>query len=400
MQALDDITVLDLTQHIAGPYATRLLADFGANVIKIEPPSGDLTRQLGPYKDDTPDLEKSGLFFVLNCNKRSVVLDLATDAGRTALGELAAGADIVVESFAPGTIDRLGIGWKWLQGVNPRAPLVSISNFGQDGPYRDYRLSELTLYGFAGEMYSMGLIEREPVKMAGTAALFESGSAVLVATMAALTAARRFGVAQRVDISLAETHFGGVDRRHATAIGFQYSGRKTGRSSAAAVGGMPNGIYPCADGYVEFAAAGVRPDRILEMLSYPEWALDPKFQDPLVATKPDLVEEWNAHFLGWCIERTKREVWAEARRAKVLCGPLFSVKDMYEDNHFRDRGFWAQIEHAALGTVELPGRPLLMGEGGWALRRPAPLLGEHSQEVLREAGAQDDLIAAVVGGAR
>jgi crotonobetainyl-CoA:carnitine CoA-transferase CaiB-like acyl-CoA transferase len=329
-----------------------------------------------------------------------VVLDLATDAGRNALGRLAAGADIVVESFAPGTIDRLGIGWSWLQGVNPRAPLVSISNFGQDGPYRDYRLSELTLYGFAGEMYSMGLIEREPVKMAGTAALFESGSAVLVAAMAALTAARRFGTAQRVDISLAETHFGGVDRRHATAIGFQYSHRKTGRSSAAAVGGMPNGIYPCADGYVEFAAAGVRPDRILDMLGYPEWALDPKFQDPLVATKPDLVEEWNAQFLGWCVERTKREVWAEARRAKVLCGPLFSVQDMYEDNHFRDRGFWARIEHAALGSVELPGRPFMMSEGGWSLRRPAPLLGEHTEEVLREAGMQDDLIAVVAGGRR
>ena len=397
MQALDDITILDLTQHIAGPYATRLLADFGANVIKVEPPSGDLARHLGPFQNDTPDPERSGVFFVLNCNKRSVVLDLTTDPGREALGALAAGADVVVESFAPGTIDRLGIGWSWLQAINPAAPLVSVSNFGQDGPYRDYRLSELTLYGFAGEMYSMGQLDREPVKMAGTAALFESGSAILVATMGALMAARRFGIAQRVDISLAETHFGGVDRRHATAIGFQFSGRKSGRSGAAA-GGMPNGIYPCADGYVEFAAAGVRPDRILDMLGFPDWALDAKFQDPLVATKPDLVEEWNANFLAWCIERTKREIWAEARRAKVLCGPLFSVKDMYEDNHFRDRGFWSQIEHAAMGTVELPGRPLQMGEGGWALRRPAPLLGQHTEEVLREAGVHGDLVAALSGG--
>lgn len=397
MQALDDATVLDLTQHVAGPYATRLLGDFGANVVKVEPPSGDLARRLGPFKDDLPDPERSGLFFALNCNKRSVVLDLATDEGRQGLAALAAMCDVVVEAFAPGTLDRLGIGWEWLQQVNPRAPLVSVSNFGQDGPYRDYRLSELTLYGFAGEMYSMGLIDREPVKMAGTAALFESGSAVLVATMAALTAARRFGIAQRVDVSLAETHFGGVDRRHATAIGFQYSGRKTGRSSTATLG-MPNGIYPCDDGYVEFAAAGVRPDRVLDMLGFPDWALDPKYQDPLVATKPDLVEEWNASFLAWCLERTKREVWAEARRAKVLCGPLFSVKDMYEDNHFRDRGFWARIQHAALGTVELPGRPFTMPEGGWALRRPAPLLGEHTEELLREAGAAEGLVAALAGG--
>jgi crotonobetainyl-CoA:carnitine CoA-transferase CaiB-like acyl-CoA transferase len=399
MQALDDVTILDLTQHVAGPYATKLMGDFGANVIKVEPPEGDVSRKLGPFQGDVPDPERSGLFMALNCNKRSVVLDLEEDAGKQALSALAAQADLVVESFAPGTIDRLGIGWEWLQRINPAAPLVSISNFGQDGPYRDYRLSELTLYGFAGEMYSMGTLDREPVKMAGTAAHFESGSAIVVAIMGALFAAKRFGIAQRVDISLAETHFGGVDRRHATAIGFQFSGRKTGRSSAAGAG-MPNGIYPCADGYVEFAAAGVRPDRILDMLGYPEWALDAKYQDPLVATKPDLVEEWNGHFLGWCIERTKREVWAEARRAKVLCGPLFSVQDMYEDNHFRDRGFWSRITHAVMGEVELSGRPLLMPEGGWSLRRPAPLLGEQTEEVLREAGVRADLVAAVAGGRR
>src|SRR5690606_9606969 len=144
--------------------------------------------------------------------------------------------------------------------------------------------SELTLYGFAGEMYSMGVVDREPVKMAGTAALFESGSAVLVAALGALFAAARHGIAQRVDVSLAETHFGGVDRRHATAIGYQFSGRKSGRASGNAAVGMPNGIYPCKDGYVEFAVAGVRPDRVLDMLDFPDWALDEKYMDPLIAT--------------------------------------------------------------------------------------------------------------------
>lgn len=398
MQALDDITVLDLTQHIAGPYATRLMADYGADVIKVEPPSGDLARQLGPFKDDVRDPERSGLFFFLNCNKRSVVLDLHQPQARDALAKLAARADVVVESFAPGTLARLGISWEWLQAANPRASLVQISNFGQDGPYRDYRLSELTLYGFAGEMYSMGLTSREPVKMAGTAALFESGSATVVAIMGALFAAKQHGIAQRVDISLAETHFGGVDRRHATAIGFQFSGRKSGRSDAVA-GGMPNGIYPCADGYVEFAVAGTRPDRVLDMLGFPDWALEERFQDPLAATRPDVVEEWNARFLEWCTARTKREVWAEARRAKVLCGPLFNVQDTYEDEHFRGRGLWTSIEHPEMGTVEMPGRHLQMSEGGWELRRPAPLLGQHTREVLAEAGLEDSAIEALAKGA-
>lgn len=402
MQALDNVRVLDLTHHIAGPYATRLFADLGADVIKIERPGGDIARHLPPFKGGSPDPERSGLFFYLNCNKRSVVLDLKSDAGREALAAIARRADLVVESFSPGTLDRLGIGLDFFRAINPALPVVSISNFGQTGPYRDYRLSELTLYGFAGEMYSMGLTEREPVKMAGTAALFESGAAAAVAMMGALFAAKRFGIGQHVDISLAETHFGGVDRRHATAIAYQFSGRKTIRAAGGGAG-MPQGIYPCADGYVEFTNAGLRPDRIDDMLGHPDWNQQPQFQDPVQRLDPYVIEEWNAYFLGWCLERTKREVWAEARRAKVLCGPLFTMEDLFEDDHFRGRGFWATVDHPALGTVEMPGRPFIMGKGGWQLRRPAPLLGQHTEEVLRECGLDDGAIARVTaasGGVR
>jgi len=396
MQAFDDITVLDLTCHIAGPYATRLLADFGANVIKVERPGGDPARALGPFQGDDPSPEKSGLFFYLNCNKRSVVLDLKREAGRAALLHLAEHADLVVESSRPGVIERLGLGWETLHQVKPALSLISVSNFGQTGPYRDYRASELVLYGFGGEMYSMGLTEREPVKMAGTAALFESGSAVAVAAGGALFASKRFGIGQWVDISLAETHFGGVDRRHAAAIGYQFSGRKMVRVAGAAAG-LPGGIYACADGYVDFTNAGLYPERVFDMLGSPEWALDPKYADPLNRLNPEIVEEWNASFIVWCIERTKREIWAEARRAKVMCGPLFTMADLYEDEHFRGRGFWQKALHPVMGEVELPGRPFTMQTGGWQLRRPAPLLGEHTYEVLREAGLSEAEIAAAAG---
>lgn len=395
MQALDDVKVLDLTHHIAGPYATRLLADFGADVIKIERPAGDIARYYGPFKGDKPGIERSGTFFYLNCNKRSVVLDLATAEGKEAGLALAKGADIVIENFAPGTLERFGLGWETLRGVKPALSLISISNFGQKGPYRDYKLSELVLYGFAGEMYSMGETDREPVKMAGTAALFESGAASATAIMGALFAARRHGIGQHVDISLAETHFGGVDRRHATAIAFQYSGRRTLRAASAA-SGMPQGIYPCADGYIEFNNAGLRYDRVTEMLNHAEWLDDPRFTDPAERLKPEVIEEWNGSFIGWCVERTKREVWEEARRAKVLCGPLFTMQDMYDDEHFRNRGFWTSIEHPDLGTVELPGRPFQMQKGGWELRRPAPRLGQHTEEVLREAGLDEANVKAIL----
>ncbi len=396
MQAIDNVVVLDLTHHIAGPYATKLMADFGADVIKIEKPGGDVARRLGPYAGNQPDPEKSGLFFYLNCNKRSVVLDLTGSPGREALAALARRADLVVESFAPGVLDRLGVGYDFFRAIKPGLPLVSVSNFGQDGPYRDYKATELVMYGFAGEMYSMGLTEREPVKMAGTAALFESGAATAVALMGALFASSRHGIGQHVDISIAETHFGGVDRRHATAIAYQFSGRKTIRAATAA-GGMPQGIYPCADGYVDFTNAGLYPERVDEMLNHPEWNQDPRYADPIQRLDPFVIDEWNANFLGWMLERTKREVWEEARRAKLLCGPLFTIEDMFTDSHFRDRGFWSSIDHPDLGRVELPGRPLIMGRGGWELRRPAPLLGEHTEEVLREADLPESLIDEVLG---
>ncbi len=396
MQALDNVVVLDLTHHIVGPYATKLMADFGADVIKVEKPGGDIARQLGPFQGNEPNPEKSGLFFYLNCNKRSAVLDLRTAAGREALACLARRADIVVENFAPGTLERLGVGYDFFKTAKPVLPLVSISNFGQTGPYRDYKATELVMYGFAGEMYSMGLTEREPVKMAGTAALLESGAATSVAIMGALFASKRHGIGQHVDVAISETHFGGVDRRHATAIAYQFSGRKTVRVASAA-GGLPQGIYPCADGYVDFTNAGLYPERVDDMLDHPDWNQDPRFQDPIQRLDPFVVEEWNAYFLGWMLERTKRDVWAEARRAKLLCGPLFTVEDMFTDDHFRGRGFWTSIDHPDLGRVEMPGRPLIMGKGGWALRRPAPRLGQHTEEVLREAGVADAVIAGVLG---
>ncbi|HJP41025.1 MAG TPA: CoA transferase [Dehalococcoidia bacterium] len=398
VQPLSDVTVLDLTHHIVGPYATKLFGDFGADVIKVEKPDGDIARSLGPFKDDEAHPESSGLFFYLNTNKRSLVLDLKSEAGLSALRQLATGADIVVESFSPETLDRLGCGWEFFQSVNPGLPLVSISNFGQDGPYRHYRVSDLVLYAFAGEMYSMGETDREPTKMAGTAALFESGASAAVATFAALWASKRHGIAQHVDVSLAETHLGGVDRRHATAIGFEFSGRRTMRASGA-IRGMPSGIYPCADGYVDFTNAQLHPDRVADMLGHPDWLMnDSRFTDVLQRMNPNTVGDFDTHFLEWCLAQTKREIWSEARRARVMCGPLFTMEDLFNDDHFRDRGFWEEAEHQALGRVTLPGRPFLMSEGGWALKRTAPLLGEHSTELLAEFGVNQETTREILEG--
>jgi benzylsuccinate CoA-transferase BbsE subunit len=382
---IPDVRILDLTQGIAGPYATKLLADYGADVVKVEPPGGDFTRALGPYPADEPHPEKSGTFFYFNTNKRSVVLDLHTERGRSVLCGLAAKADAVVESFRPGVIGRLGLGWDAIRALRPDLPLVSISNFGQESPYRDYRGTELTLYGFGGEMYTMGIAEREPVKMFGTAALVESGAAAATAIFGAVMVGKRQGTGQHVDFAIVDSHFGGADRRHVGAIAYEFSGRKTPRAKAGALG-ILRGVYPCADGYVEFSGAGGRLDRFARMLGNPEWLAEPKWKEPGALLRPELAEEFDGWFYPWLLEHTKAEIWALAQEARVLCGPLFTLEEIAHDGHFRARGFWARVDHPLLGEVEIPGRPFVLAASPWELRRPAPLLGQHTDDVLRDWG--------------
>lgn len=391
--ALEGLTVLDLSEYIAGPYATKQLADYGANVIKLERPGGDPSRRLGPFKGNTPHPERSGTFFFFNTNKRSLVVDLKRPAGKQVFLRLLELADIVVESFRPGVLDRLGLGWETIHAHKPSASLISITNFGQTGPFREFRASELVLFGYAGEMYSMGLEDREPVKMYGTSALVEAGSAAASAVLGAAMSSHWQGVGQHADFSLAETQIAGVDRRHATVIGYQYSGRKTPRR-AGAQRALAGGVYPCADGYVEISG-GIWMDRVIGMLGNPEWLSDPKWLDPVAQTDPALMEEFDSHFYEWILGRTRREVWAEARRARAVCGPLFTVEDVFDDEHFKARGLWAEVTHAELGRIIMPGRPFLMSETPWELRRPAPLLGEQTAEVLVEAGYSKSEVAAL-----
>ncbi len=388
---LDGVTVLDLTEHIAGPYCTKLFADFGADVIKVERPGGDPSRSVGPWYQGVSGPERSGTFFYFNTNKRSIVLDLEQAEARSVIEGLIGRADIVIESQPPGRLDALGFGWEQIRAARDDLPMVSITPFGHDSPYREYRVSDLVLYGFAGEMYSIGVQDREPVKMYGTASLVECGAAAATAAMGALTSAELQGIAQHVDFAMADAQFNGVDRRHAATMGWEYAGRKSLRAPGPAAG-MMSGVYPCADGYVEFSGAAIRIPRLDEMLGSPEWLQEEKWWRPGASLNPALVEEFNAHFLPWALERTKREIWAEAREAKVLCGPLFSVDELFEDTHFSDRGFWATASHDELGEVQIPGRPFTMPASPWSIRRPPPKLGEHTDEVLSECGLETEEI--------
>tara|TARA_B100000686_G_scaffold351634_1_gene450956 strand:+ start:982 stop:2205 length:1224 start_codon:yes stop_codon:yes gene_type:complete len=394
--ALEDVTVLDLTTHVVGPYATRLLGDLGANVIKVEDADGDPSRRLGPFKDNDSSIEKSGTFFYFNTNKRSVVLDLKTEAGREVLWKLIAVADVVVESMAPGYLEKMGFGWEAIHRSKPALSMVSVSNFGATGPYKDYKGGELVLYGFGGEMHSTGRLDREPVKMYGTAALVLSGSALSTAIMGALFSGRFQRQGQYVDFSIADSHLVGVDRRHATVMGEQFSGRKSLRAEATAAVGILQGLYECADGWIDIGGGGPRFANVREFLGHPDWIMDDKWSNPAIQYDPSAVEEFNQHFSIWLKAHTKNEIWEAGRKAKFLCGPLFTIEEVFEDKNFQERGVWEEASTEAMGDFVFPGRPFLMSETPWKYRLPAPVLGQHTREVLEEVGCDDATIDTLI----
>ena len=384
--ALSHIKVLDFTTHVAGPYCTKLLADYGADVIKVERPGvGDSARGMGPFPGDIPHPEKSGLFLHLNTNKRSITLDLKSSAGKKIAMGLSMDANLIVENFRPGVMDRLGLGLEALQVPNPKLVMTSISNFGQSGPYRDYKSSDLLVYGMGGEMNSTGLDDREPIKLGANIVLYQAGSVAAVGSAGALFLSQDDGTGQLVDVSIMETQVGSIDRRMSALIAYQYTGENSVRAPLGA-SGYPIGVYPCKDGYLEVTGGLIYFPRVVQMLGDPPELLHPRWYQPESQTDPELKGEFEAHFLSWTLQHGKCEAWRIAQESGVLSGPLNTMEDLSNDKHFNARGAFTQIDHPVTGSLKYPGRPFIMSESPWDVRRPAPLLGQHNQEILEELG--------------
>ena len=405
--ALAGLKVLDFTHYIAGPYCTKLLADFGADVIKIEPPGGDGARRIGPFPGDVCHPEKSGLFLHLNTNKRSIAVDLKNNAASDIVTGLARWADIVVENFRPGVADRLGISYAQLSQVNPDLIYTSISNFGQTGPYRDYRGSEIVFYGMGGEMHSTGLADREPIKLGGNVGLYQAGAVAAVATMGA-NLVGSFGLdpddeppGQHIDVSILETQLGSVDRRQSALLAHQYTGEISHRPASGGSGGFPNAVYPCADGYLQINGSRMYFPRAVAMLGNPPELTAERWKDPASQGDSAMQDEFESeHFLPWILERNRAEAWQAAQASRVLSGPINTMADLDVDPSFNGRGAFAAADHPVAGNLRYPGRPFMMSKSPWQMRNPAPLLGQHTREILGELGFHqtriDDLLSAGV----
>ncbi len=390
-QALSDVKVLDLSWYIAGPYCSKLFGDYGADVIKIErPPAGDPARQMGPFFKDDPHPEKSGLFLSLNTNKKGITLNLKSSLGKEIFKELVKDVDILVESFSPGVMEKLGLSYEVLEEINPKLVMTSISNFGQTGPYRDYKATEIVLKAMAADMHSCGKVGREPLKIGGTLTQFTGGSGAATATMMGFFASRYQGIGQHLDICIYDSYaYCGVNT-YSYLTGHSYDGSVTGRGSGGM--GYPGGPQPCKDGFFDLAGTLFWFPRVLEMIDRPDLA--GKYGTLEGQLNADLKDEFLATVLyPYFLERTKKELMLEAQKAKILSGPVNTMDDVLADPHFNDRGVFVEIEHPVTGKLTYPGAPVKMTETPWQMRSPAPLLGQHNEDILGELGyTKEDLV--------
>jgi crotonobetainyl-CoA:carnitine CoA-transferase CaiB-like acyl-CoA transferase len=389
-QPFEGIKVLDLTQHIAGPFCTKQFADYGAEVIKIEKPgTGDLMRNMPPFVGDEPDPNKSIYFLYLNTNKKSITLNLKSGMGKKNFHELVKDADILVESYAPRVRSRLGLEFDALEKINPKLVMASISNFGQTGPYRDFKASELVEFGMGGAMSSTGLPEREPKDKGRNALLFETGLQAWYVILGAYMGARKDGIGDYIDISIQETQLAGCERRTANLLTYQYTGDITLRVNPMK-GRMwlSPAVSRCKDGYVTWAVGPGAFPKFLTMIDRPELVEDPKWNIGNVEMIPEADKVYNEYFGT----KGKLEVAEAFQDARMVCTPLSDPKDVCTDPHWEFRKFFVDVDHPSTGKIKYPRGSVRVEPEWWQVKTPAPFMGQHNEEIYGKLGySKDDL---------
>jgi len=383
-KALTGVKVLEYANFIAGPYCGKLLADLGAEVIKIEKPVvGDEARQYGPFPDDLPHPERSGLFLYLNTNKLSITLNTETATGAKILKELLKESDIFIEDNPPAVMERLGLDYANLEKVNPGIIMVSITPFGQSGPYRDYKGYAINCSALGGQSVCAGEPGREPLTPPLSLGHYQSGAAGAVAALAALFARELTGKGQQADISEAQVwatlHTGNQ------VSAYVMHGLKRMRWGHRTPGVYPYTILPCQDGYMSMIAIqGYQWKRFLELIGdgeVPDWyANDPRFKERREISLK-YADEMDALLAPWLMSHTKEEIYSLCREKRIPFAPVKNIKEVVNDSHLEVREYFVEVEHPATGPLKYAGAPYKLSQTPWKVDNPAPLLGEHNEEV-------------------
>ncbi len=375
--ALDGVSVLDLTHCIAGPYCTRLLAGFGADVLKIEPPGGELGRRMAPFFHDEPGPDTSLPFAYLNAGKRSLTLNLKSEEGRGILLSLLPETDVLVENFAPRVMPSLGLDYASLREIAPHLVMVSISNFGQTGPYRDYKATDIVEYALGGLMYIFGAYNREPLKHAFNQAQFKAGTDAASATLMALYHQRMTGRGQHVDVSIQEAVASGL---RDVVNNYTYTGAIRRRQPNHS--GDLQRIRATADGYLlpnPGLGGGLNWDSFVEFLDLPDLD-DDRFRTP--SARLANAEELGRILDEYFIRQNKYDMFYGSHERRFIFGVIQSPEEALNDPQFVHRGYFVEHEHPAMGRLKFPGAPFIMESTPWGTGNPAPSAGQHSSQVL------------------
>jgi CoA:oxalate CoA-transferase len=379
--SLSDVRVVDLTHYLAGPYATKLLADVGAEVIKVEPPWGEGGRKLGPPAPHVRDgTDRGGLFAFLNTNKLGVTLNLKDERGRELVLRLLADADLLVENFAPGTLGRLGLLPETLLEKFPRLSVVSISNFGQDGPDRASPLNDLVLFARGGWTFPVGEPTREPLTPPGSLAQYIGALFGAVGAMQALFARDvSSGRGQRVDVSLFEAAV--ATMIYETVI-FQYTGEvreRTGRRYAKLSPLIAT--LKCRDGYAGLHCVSERQlAALFELMGRHDLITDPRFRT--AADRIVNIDAWFALVEPFFLEHEVQFLYREGQKRGVPIVPIPTVAELLEWEQLTARAYFETVHDPVLGPIRIPGAPLRLASHRPEPSRPAPRLGEHNGEIL------------------
>ena len=381
---LSDVRVLDFTQFMAGPFCTMLLADMGADVIKIEKPNGDDTRRMGP-----PFIEGESVAFLgINRNKRSISMDLKNAESQDLLKRLAREADVLVQNFRRGTLERFGLGYDEARNLNPALVYCHISGFGATGPYRDRGGFDLIAQGMSGLMSATGHPNAPPVKVGVPIADLNAGGYAAYGILCAYIQRLKTGCGQFVDTSLLEA---GIAYTIWESGLFFATGENPGPLGSAHRLSAPYQAFRASDGYLNIGAANQGNwERLCQAIARQDLLEDPRFQ-----TNPDrmqhlyaLTETLQATFSQRCTSE-----WIDIlENADVPSGPIYTFSEVYEDPQVRARKVAVETDHPTAGSIRNIGIPVKLSETPGAILRPAPTLGQHTDEILSEFGLAESEI--------
>jgi len=369
VRALSHLKILDLTHYIAGPYCTKLMAGFGAEVIKIErPPSGDKMRSMGPFCRGERGLEKSIPFLWLNTGKKSITLNLKMEKGVDIFKRLVGEADAVIENFSPRVMPGLGLGYESIRTINPDIVMTSISNFGQTGPYRDFKAEEIVMYAMSGLMFLTGAEDRPPLVSGPAITQYTAGQNAYVATLMALyqrdkNAESGNGHGQRIDVSIQEC---AMDLRELSIMEHLNLGTVPKRNSDRHAL-CPWQSYPCKDGYAVVVGAPMR-----RWHAFADVVEEPRLKEKRFDRMKDRVErrdEVEALFKPWLEKHTRTEIFAAGQRHGLAFGYVATLPEVLGSAQHRARQYFETVEHPEVGKHRYCGAPFRPSKTPWQAKR-------------------------------